>query len=90
MCIDYWALNKISVKNIYPPPGIDELIDSLKGAEFFTKLDLKSGYHQILIESTDVWKTTFKTKEGLFKWLVIHFGLTDAPTTFMRYMDYLL
>ena len=63
MCIDYRALNKISMKNIYPLPWIDELINNLKVAKFFTKLDLKSGYHQISIESTDVWKTTFNTKE---------------------------
>ena len=90
MCIDYQALNKISVKNKYPLPWIDELIDNLKGAKFFTILDLKSGYHQIPIESTDVWKTTFKTKEGLFEWLVIPFGLRNAPATFMRYIADLL
>ena len=90
MCIDYWALNKISLKNRYPLPWIDELIDNMKGANLFTKLDLKSGYHHIPIESTNVWKTTFKTKEGLFEWLVMPFGLTNAPATFMRYMDDLL
>ena len=90
MCIDYQALNKISVKNIYPLPWIHELIDSLKGDKFFTKLDLKSGYHQIPIKSIDVWKTTFKTKKGLFEWLVMPFGLTNALATFMRYMDDLL
>ena len=90
MCIDYRDLNKISVKNIYPLPWIDELIDNLKGVKFIRKLDLKSGYHQIPIESTDVWKMTFKTKEGLFEWLVMPFSLTNAPATFMRYMDDLL
>ena len=69
---------------------INEHIDSLKGANFFTKLDLKLGYHHIPINSIDVWKTDFKTKEGLFEWLVIPFGLTNAPTTFMRYMDDIL
>ena len=87
ICIDYRALNKISVNNKYPLPRIDELIDNMKGAKFFMKLDLKSGYHQIPIESIDVWKTTFKTKEGFFEWLVMPFGLTNAPATFMRYMD---
>ena len=90
MCIDYHSLNKILVKNKYPLPWNDELIDILKGAKFFTKLNLKLGYHQIPIESTDVWKTNFKTKEGLFEWLVMPFSLTNAPSTFMRYMDDLL
>ena len=90
MCIEYQTLNKISVKNIYPLPWIDELINNLKGYNFFTKLDLKSGYHQIPIEPTDVWKTDFKAKEGLFEWLVMPFGLTNAHATFMRYMDGLL
>ena len=78
------------VKNKYPLPRIDELIDNMKGAKFFTKLDLKSGYHQIPIESIDVWKMAFKTKEVLFEWLVMPFGLTNALATFMRYMDDLL
>ena len=90
MCIEYRGLNKISVKNRYPLPQIDELIYSLKCANFFTKLDLKSRYHQIPIESTDVCKTTFKTKEGLFEWLLMPFGLTNAPVTFMRYMNDLI
>ena len=84
---NYQALNKILVKNIYPLAWIDELIDNMKGANFFTKLDLKSGYHHILIDSTNVWKTAFKTKKGLFEWLVMPFSLTNAPATFMRYMD---
>jgi hypothetical protein len=73
--IDYKALNKIIVRNWYPIPRIDDL------------LDLKSGYHQIPIEPTVVWKTTFKSKESLFEWLVMPFGLRNAPTTFMRLMD---
>ena len=90
MHIDYRVLNKILVNNRYPLPWIDELIDNMKGAKFFTKLNLNLGYHQILIKSTDVWKTDFKTKEGLFEWLVTPFGLPNAPATFMRYMEYLL
>ena len=78
------------MKNRYPLPRIDELIDNLKGAKFFTKLELKSGYHQIPIESTDVLKKAFKTKEWLFELLVMPFSLTNAPATFIRYMDDLI
>ena len=90
MCINYKSLNKISMKNRYPLPQIDELIDNIKGAKFFTKLDLKSGYQQIPIASTNVWKMDFKTKEGLFEWLFMPFILTNATTTLMRYMDDLI
>ena len=90
MCIDYQALYKISVKNIYPLSQIDELIGNMKGAKLYMKLNLKLGYHNIPIKSTDVWKMTFKTNEGLFEWLVMPFVLTNALATFMRYMDDLI
>ena len=75
LCIDYPALNKITVWNRYPIPWIDDLLDQLKGEKYFSNIDLKYGYHQVLIEPTDVWKTAFKAKEGLFEWLVMPFSL---------------
>jgi hypothetical protein len=85
---DYRSLNKITIKNWYPGPQIYDLLYHLKEAKFFSKIDLKLGYHQVPIEKTDVWKITFKSKERIFEWLVMDFGLTNAPTTFMQMICY--
>jgi hypothetical protein len=88
MCIEFRALNNITIKNICPLPIIDDLLDQLNNVVYFTKLELRSGYHQIKIAESDIRKTAFNTMQGLFEWLVMPFGLCNVVAKFMRVLNY--
>jgi len=90
MCVDYRGMNAVTIKNKYPLPRIDELFDCLRGARVFSKIDLQSGYNQILVREEDIEKTVFATMYGHYEFRVMSFGLTNTPPYFMETMNNML
>ena len=90
LCIDFRQLNRVTIKNWYPLPRIDDLFDYLRGARVYSKIDLRTGYHQLRVREADIPKTTFRTRYGHFEFTMMPFGLTNAPSAFMDLMHRVL